>query len=172
VLLENQTKSRRNYESVPTVNAAILNAIGNGAVVCVTAGNGGHDADLDAKGRTIPPTGSLLVGYTDYAPGGNPAGASSNWGSRIVVSAPGAERFDVTCSSLADYEYRCGFGGTSGAAPKVAGTVALMLEVDSNLSHSDIVAILRSAGPQVFTAKGQSMGAFLNAGAAVRAVHN
>jgi hypothetical protein len=169
--LEVQTGSFGNYEMVPSVNAAIQTAIANGVVVCVAAGNGDRDAGIDDSGNPIPETGSILVGATEYDGTQNRRAGFSNFGSRIVVCAPGDASHDLTCSSSSDSAYRNGFGGTSGATPKVAGTVALMLNLNPSLTHAEIRTILNTTGTAVVTDATKPVGTFLDAGAAVAAAH-
>lgn len=168
IILEVQTGAFGNYEMVPSVNAAIRLAIASGITVCVAAGNGDKDAGIDDYGNPIPATGSILVGATAYDPNINKRADFSNFGSRIVVSAPGDAAHDVTCSNSADDSYSNPFGGTSGATPKVAGTVALMLAANSALSHAEIRDILSATGTPITTEAGKPVGTFLNAEAAVR----
>jgi Subtilase family len=168
VILEVQTGAFGNYEQVPSVNAAIKTAIAAGVVVCVAAGNGNKDAGLDDSGTAIPETGSILVGATAYDATQNKRAWFSNYGSRIVVCAPGDSAHDLTCNSSSDTAYRNGFGGTSGATPKVAGVAALMLAVNSNLSHADIRSILNATGTAVIPDPGKPVGTFLNADTAVQ----
>jgi subtilisin family serine protease len=167
--LEVQTAQFGNYEMVPAVNLAIRNAIAKGIVVCVAGGNGNKDAGIDDDGQPIPETGSILVGATQYDPNTNVRAWFSNYGSRIVVSAPGDQDHDVTCSSSSNDAYRNGFGGTSGATPKVSGTVALMLEANSSLTHEQVKQILVSTGTPVPATDGKPIGVFLNAAAAIQA---
>jgi subtilisin family serine protease len=167
--LEVQTGGYGNYEMVPAVNLAIRNAITKGIVVCVAAGNGNKDAGIDDEGNPIPPTGSILVGATQYDPTSNVRAPFSNYGSRIVVSAPGDPDHDITCSNVANDAYRNGFGGTSGATPKVSGTVALMLEANPSLAHDEVKNILVSTGSPLPTTDGKPIGVFLDAAAALRA---
>jgi subtilisin family serine protease len=169
IILEVQTGTYGNFEMVPSVNAAIRTAIAWDVVVCVAAGNGDRDAGLDDDGSAIPETGSILVGATEYHPTENRRAGFSNFGPRIVVSAPGDASHDLTCSSAADGAYRNGFGGTSGATPKVAGAAALMLDANPDLTHAEIRTILASTGSAVVTTAGKPVGTFLNAEAAVRA---
>ncbi len=169
IVLEVQTGSFGNYEMVPSVNAAIRTAIAHGVVVCVAAGNGDRNAGVDDSGNPIPETGSILVGATEYHATQNRRAWFSNFGPRIVVCAPGDGSHDLTCNSTADDAYRNGFGGTSGATPKVAGTVALMLDLNPNLTHAEINTILNTTGTVVVTDADKPVGTFLNAEAAVRA---
>ena len=168
IILEVQTGSFGNYESVLSVNAAIRTAIAHGVVVCVAAGNGNRDAGIDDSGNPIIETGSILVGATKYHSTENRRAGFSNYGSRITVSAPGDGGHDVTCESSSDTSYRNGFGGTSGATPKVAGTVALMLSVNPNLTHQEIRIILNMTGTHIVTDSTKPVGTFLNSEAAVR----
>jgi len=169
IILEVQTFSYGNIEMVPSVNAAIRTAIAWDVVVCVAAGNGNRDAGTDDFGTPFPETGSILVGATEYHPTENRRAGFSNFGPRIVVSAPGDSFHDLTCSNAGDSAYRNDFGGTSGATPKVAGTAALMLHANPDLTHAEIRAILRSTGSAVVTTPDRPAGTFLNAEAAVRA---
>ena len=172
VILEVQTGSFGNYEQVPSVNAAIQTAIAAGVVVCVAAGNGNRDASIDDSGNPIPPTGSILVGATAFDATQNVRAGFSNWGTQITVAAPGDGSNDLTCAIGSDSAYRNGFGGTSGATPKVAATAALMLSVNPTLTHAQIRAALNSTGTTVVTDAGRPVGTFLNCEAAVRSIRS
>jgi subtilisin family serine protease len=169
VCLEGGTSGNFNVEMDIAINKAIRDAIACGVAVCVAAGNGTHDAGLDDKGNPFCETGSILVGATVFDPEEtvNKRASFSNWGARVVVSAPGDMGNDVSCSSGADNGYLNKFGGTSGATPKVAGVVALMLEANPGLAHSEIRDILRATGSHITNAKSKPIGTFLNAEAAV-----
>lgn len=169
IILEVQTGTFGNYEMVPSVNAAIRTAIASGVVVCVAAGNGNRDAGIDDAGNPIPDTGSILVGATEYDAAQNRRAGFSNFNARVTVCAPGDPSHDVTCNSTADAAYRNGFGGTSGATPKVAGAAALMLERNPALTHAQIRTILRNTGTTAVTDPAKPVGTFLNVGAAVQA---
>lgn len=170
IILEVQTANYGNIEMVPSVNEAIKRALACQVVVCVAAGNGNKNAGIDDLGIEIPATDSILVGATAYHPTLNARANfpnwGSNWGARITVSAPGDHLHDLTCSHWANDGYINGFGGTSGAAPKVAGTVALMLEVNPSLSPDEIKSILQETGTPLHTDK--PIGPFLNTNAAVK----
>jgi len=168
IILEVQTASFGNYEMVPSVNTAIRDAIAAGVVVCVAAGNGDRDAGIDDQGNPIPDSGSILVGATEYHPTQNRRAGFSNFNARIAVCAPGDASHDLTCSSLADNAYRNGFGGTSGATPKVAATAALMLAVNPSLTHAQLRAVLIETGLAVVTDNAKPVGRLLDADAAVQ----
>jgi subtilisin family serine protease len=168
VILEVQTGAFGNYEQVPSVNTAIKTAIASGVIVCVAAGNGNRDAGIDDSGNPIPETGSILVGATAYNATQNVRAGFSNYGPRIVVCAPGDSAHDLTCDNASDTAYRNGFGGTSGATPKVAGTAGLILSINPSLTHAQVRQILNSTGSAVVTDPGKPVGTFLNADAAVK----
>lgn len=170
ILVEQQTAAEGNIEQSPAVQAAIIGAIKAGYVVCVAAGNGDRDASIADDGSAIPETGSILVGATAYADAGNPRAVwgteASNWGDRITVSAPGDPLNDVTCRDQGPSDYTPGFGATSGAAAKVAGVIALMLEVNPSLTHDQVKQIVMNTGTAL--TNDRKMGVFINAGAAVQ----
>ena len=168
VIIENQSARGRNIEQEYALNLAIQQGIAHGLVIVVAAGNGGADVSLDDHNRRIPYTGSILAGSTDYHPYLNIRACSSNYGDRLTVSAPGDGAHDVTCNSASDSSYRAGFGGTSGAAAKVGGVCAQILEMDPSLSHREVKAILEITGSEVVTVPGRPAGVFLDAFAAVR----
>ena len=172
IILEVQTGTFGNFEQVPSVNAAIRTAIASGVVVCVAAGNGNRDASVDDSGNPIPPTGSILVGATAFHATQNVRAGFSNWGGDITVAAPGDGSSDLTCAIGNDSAYRNGFGGTSGATPKVAATAALMLSVNPGLTHAEIRTTLRNTGTAVVTDPARVVGTFLDCEAAVRAVRS
>jgi subtilisin family serine protease len=165
-----------NIEQIPSVNAAIKQAIAKGLVVCVAAGNGNLDAGLCDDGVTpIESTGSILVGATNYDPNANPRAIvpaddeGSNYGPSITVSAPGDKYCDPTCSGNNPAGYTSQFGGTSGAAAKVAGVIALILEANPKLSHEEVKDILQRTGSALPPDPPYDIGVFLDAGAAVDA---
>lgn len=172
ILVELQTSRFGNCEQARVVNLAIRQAIARKAVVCVSAGNGDREAHLADDGVTaITATGSILVGATGWHPSIDQRDEDSNWGPWIVVSAPGDAAHDVTCSDAADDAYVNRFGGTSGAAAKVAGVVALMFSVNSALTHNQVREILRCTGTPIVpeqSAPHKFVGKMLNAAAAVK----
>jgi subtilisin family serine protease len=170
IIIENQTGNFGNIEQVVSVNAAIKRAIARNVIVVVPAGNGNRDATIaDDLVTPIPQTGSILVGSTDYDPKRNPRNAWSNYGSTMTVSAPGDKNRDLTCAPTSDSAYTNAFGNTSGAAPKVAGTVALMLGVNPKLTHQQARDILFTGSDVVDTDVSKPVGSFLNSLSAVEA---
>jgi len=167
IILEVQTENYGNYEQILSVNQAVREAIADGCVVCVAAGNGGQRADRTDGGVPFDPTGSILVGATLYSAQSNVAADFSNYGPNVVVCAPGDPAHDLTCGAGADNYYRNGFGGTSGATPKVAGVAALILEANPNLTHDAVRDILVRTGAPVQGDPGRPIGSFVNAQAAV-----
>lgn len=168
IILEVETIQHDNIETQPCINKAIVDAIAAGAIVCVAAGNGGRNAGVNILGHSIPRTGAIVVGATEFAEQENPLHPQSNHGCRVTVYAPGAELGDLTCSSEDNDVYTNRFGRTSGATPKVAGTVALMLEVNPNLSSCQIKDILRETGSTINSVGNLPAGIFLDSEAAVR----
>jgi subtilisin family serine protease len=82
-----------------------------------------------------------------------------------VVYAPGDGDCDLTCG-LRD-GYRDNFGGTSGATAKVAGVVALMLEVNDQLTPLEIREILAGSRKVVLDEAENEVGRLLDASQAV-----
>ncbi len=162
ILVEVSTDLGFNVEASMTLREPIIQAIADNCVVCVTAGNAGEDAGIAQNKEPIPESGSILVGATQY--NDDPTEilrSDSNWGSRVVVSAPGATGTDVTCCDCGIDKYRTSFGGTSGAAAKVAGAMALVLEAHPDITHYQIVDVLKTRMPQIATSD-KPMGCFLD----------
>ena len=103
IILEVQSSpALGNYEQVPSVHRAIRAAIADNCVVCVAAGNGNRPADRNDLDEPFDPTGSILVGATTYHDTQNKRAWFSNFGSRVVVSAPGDPTHDLTCAQSGD----------------------------------------------------------------------
>lgn len=165
ILVEASTDSGFNVETSTLVRVPIKKAIADNCVVCVPAGNLGVDAEFDEAEDPIPipATGSILVGATKYLddPGLTERGIS-NWGPRVVVSAPGANTTDVTCCDCGNDTYRNDFGGTSGAAAKVAGAMALLLQACPDLTQEQIIRAFAKMPRIPTTITDQSIGCFLD----------
>lgn len=167
IILEIQTASGGNVEGVETVRKAIIDAINANIVVCVPAGNTPGDAGKDDNNERIPCTDSVLVGATSFGATRNTVNSKS--GPRIVVYAPGDPDHDVTCTTDTD-GYRNNFGGTSGAVAKVAGAVALMLELDPLLTPAQVREILSLSNIPVYNASGANVGVLLDCADALNRV--
>ncbi|WP_397422751.1 S8 family peptidase [Phenylobacterium sp.] len=167
VIYEVESENHGNYEQVPSVAQAIRDTIAAGCIVCVAAGNGNQRADRSDSGEAFAATGSILVGATAYHTTDNPRADFSNYGPSVDICAPGDPLHDLTLGHSGDAKFRNGFGGTSGATPKVAGAVALMLSVNPTLTHSQVRQILKSTGQPVQTDANKPIGVFLDVGAAV-----
>jgi subtilisin family serine protease len=124
------------------------------AVVCIAAGNDekdqlGKDVSTDSDGKPDSGSQAIVVGAMLVDAGDDVRVPSSNWGSRVTVCAPGDFHHDMTCSAGIDGPYRRQFGQTSGATPKVSGTVALMLQANPDLTHAQVKAILNGTGSEL-----------------------
>jgi subtilisin family serine protease len=143
IILELQTAGFSNPEMILSLRTEIMAAIAEGIIVCVPAGNGNRDEDAgldDVGSPLLPPTGAIVVGATSFDPEINPRAPGTNGGNRVTVYAPGDKNYDLTCG-LRD-GYRDNFGGTSGATAKVAGVVALMLQMNEQLTPQQVSEIL------------------------------
>ena len=177
LLIEGQTCRKGNIEGSIAVNGAIQTAIANNVVVVVAAGNGDRDISIDDFGDPITATGAIIVGSTDYSDD-HVLGGGSNYGADVVVSAPGDGEHDLTLTSggwkcqpePAGAAYTACFGGTSGAAAKVAGVVALMLQKNPGLTNDGVKDFLRKSTFTVTSSDSTKRGGvFLDAAASVKA---
>jgi subtilisin family serine protease len=173
IILEGETFKGRNITQVPSISAAVLHAIARRAVVCVPAGNGRHQVELDDQNQPFDPVG-ILVGATTFS---DQPYEDCNFGDAVVVCAPGDPKSDLTCSDNLNDPYRLNFGATSGATAKVAGAVALMLEANPRLRHADVAEILSTTGVPIISEAEEELplkkfGRFLNCEEAVLAAKN
>ena len=128
------------------IQEAVDDALAQGAVVVVSAGNATLDA-LDFSPANC--SGVITVGATNNA--GDRTGYS-NFGTRVDLSAPGGESGDESTLILSTYaeglttpgapDYAIA-SGTSFSAPLVTGTVALMLARNSTLTAGRVLSILQ-----------------------------
>jgi subtilisin family serine protease len=121
---------------------------GKGVVYVWAGGNGGTTDDAGADGYANSRY-TISVSATDFK--GDRASYSER-GSAHLVNAPssgatvGTTTTDLIGANgyngLADQDCTNAFGGTSSAAPTVAGVVALMLQANPNLTWRDVQHVL------------------------------
>jgi len=128
------------------VQEAVDDAIAQGSVVVVSAGNEASDV-MDFSPSNC--SGVITVGATNSI--GDRTGYS-NFGSRVDISAPGGDGSDATTLILSTYvegltvpgapTYAIA-AGTSFSAPLVTGAVSLMLARNGNLTSGRVLSILQ-----------------------------
>lgn len=138
-------------------------AANQGLVIFAAAGNDGMklpDSVILPATRT---PGVITVGATNNDASVNDMWLSSNYGSSVVIWAPGNNIHVMPDPSAVDGGMSA---GTSLAAPLTAGVAALMLAVNANLRGEDVKRILRETA-HIDTYPGAIVDHALNAQAAV-----
>jgi thermitase len=126
-----------------TLQSAIDYAHSKGLVLTAAAGNGNCDCKTYPAGYS----GVLAVGGTDNS--GNKAG-DSNFGSWVTLAAPEANL--TAWPAINGFPGYAPAGGTSLAAPVVAGIAGLLFSYNSGLSNAQVEQALEStAVPVPFT---------------------
>jgi serine protease len=138
-----------------TYQEAINKALQKGATVVVAAGN----SNIDSR-DFVPANCEGVVSVAATNRDGARAffgrlDAASNFGSRVTISAPGGETYrDLSAgilSTLNDGVHAPGndsyeaYQGTSMAAPHVSGVVALLYEIDPQITPSEVTSVLRAS---------------------------
>lgn len=157
IVLENQTHG--SSETFMGTREAVRLALKAGVTIVSAAGNSSNELKEEAEDDTD----SIIVGAIHRS--GKTEGFS-NFGSRVSIAAYGSNLL-----TLSGPDGKLGsFGGTSGATPQVAATVALMLEINPELTPKNIKDILiktRKESPETKT-----VGGLLNVVEAVKAARD
>lgn len=148
-------------------NASLLGRNGRGCPVIFAAGNGGNPAVLyPACLASVFAVGATQLNdvrwsYSSYgtaldivAPSGDLCLQGDVWSLDQMNTLgfnpnqpPNCPPVTWDCPSVAsnDTDYDCNFGGTSAAAPVVAGIASLILSKDSNLTALEVYDILKNS---------------------------
>lgn len=154
IVLENQT-SNGSSETFVGTRAAVRLALQAGIAIVSAGGNYQKELVEEAKDDT----GSIIVGALGRD--GNKA-SFSNFGKRIAVAAFGDQLKTLTGPN----GVMGSFGGTSGATPQVAATVALMLQANPGLTPAQIKKILEET--RIASTGTEGVGGLVNIPAAVK----
>ena len=161
------------------LRGAVVYARDHGVLLVVGAGNAGADLDDDANclyPQCIDEPNVIRVAELDfdgtlvrYRAGDRWLG--SNYGPRRVEVAAIGQNFTTNVTNGRS-SYRV-FGGTSGAAPVVAGVAALMLSVDSTLRAPDLKRLIMETATRLPALSGKvTCGGTVNAYRAVAAARS
>lgn len=121
---------------------------GRGCIIVWAAGNGNEDIGSDEWASN--PDVIAVAACTDDGE----RAWYSDYGSAVWCCAPSSGGSKgITTATINGYTDE--FGGTSSAAPLVAGVVALVLTLNPNLTVSDIRDILRRSSDRIASANGE-----------------
>lgn len=144
-----------------TYQNAINRAVGNGAVVVVSAGNDDEDA------ATAQPGNCQNVVVVGAASDEGSRAQYSNWGDTVDITAPGGDTtvgpgilstVDAGKTTSVGYMWKR-YEGTSMAAPFVSGVAALVRSVDPTLTPSQIEQLLKNTAYELATECPEGCGA-------------
>ncbi len=124
------------------LDLAVENAINDGIVMCVAAGNNTADAGRYSPARvrnaiTVGATGR----FTSTGPSYDAIASYSNFGSVIDVFAPGTNINSAFIRSTSDINT---LSGTSMAAPHVAGVIAQYLTTNKAKTPAEVATYIKS----------------------------
>ncbi|MEW6622822.1 MAG: S8 family peptidase [Bacillota bacterium] len=125
-------------ESTSSFKTAIKAVDDAGIVIVAAAGNSGPSGSISYPGA-YPET--ICVGATDDK---DELASYSSRGPQLTLVAPGSKIYSTTRSSSYG-----NMSGTSMATPHVAGTAALLLQINQNLKPSEIREILTSSAEKL-----------------------
>jgi subtilisin family serine protease len=123
-----------------TLEAAVDYAFNNNVALVVSTGNQDSSIQYPARYTNAIAVGSTNSDDTRTSPFFWSATSGSNFGPEIDFIAPGNYMYGLSFSS--DTNYNTYWGGTSQAAPHVAGLISLLLAVEPNLTVTQIRDIL------------------------------
>jgi subtilisin family serine protease len=136
-----QTCDARACTPSPAIDLAATKLANSGVFVAVAAGNYNRDACLSSPARA---PGTFTVAASTSTDGRR---LDSNWGKCVDAYAPGDQ---ILSAGLASYG--AVLGGTSMAAPHVAGVAALFKQAYGNVASATLVSRLKSwATPNVIS---------------------
>ncbi|WP_109097702.1 S8 family serine peptidase [Aquimarina sp. AU58] len=125
-----------------------------GSIIVCSAGNNGSKVKFPGSLKSVITVSSVTENKIPLHSGNS--NTPSNYGKNVDIAAPGINLVttDILCSygisgSIHNnHNYYTQFGATSGAAPQVAGCVALMLSVNPSLKFSKIKKILKKTATE------------------------
>ena len=119
-----------------TLETAVRNAINDGIVMCLAAGNSASDASGFTPARTAE---AITVGATTSTDG---FASYSNYGAVVDILAPGSS---ITSAWYTSSTATNTISGTSMATPHVAGVAALYIENNPGATTAQVEAALKNS---------------------------